>query len=87
MSGKEKCNIMITFQALEVKLAEEKNKDTWLSCVIKRGDQQREETDRMQYLPLQEDQQDKNIQAYESIIKQNRMENSENYKSYLANQS
>ena len=44
----ESLNVVVAFVALECKLGEELN-NKWLSMVFKRGNQERIESDRLQY--------------------------------------
>ena len=71
------CKIIVTFLALEVDLKDDKN--TMLSLVFKRGDQQRNETQRIRYKPLKPDQNhvSENKKLYDKIIKKRGIKNKE----------
>ena len=75
MVKKDICNVVISFQTLEVRLPEQKKKNEvpiLLGMVFKRGSQQRYETDKILYEKLGEPNSAdriKNHKMYSNIIK------------------
>ena len=49
---KETFNVVVSFACLEVSLPDKKSEQAYLSMVFKRGQQQRNETDKIEYKPL-----------------------------------